>query len=315
LPAEADDIWTSIWYQEAHNSTALEGNTLVLREVEVLLAEGRAVGKKQLRDYLEVRGYADAARWVYSQAVAPGDWRPEDALLSLAEVREAHRRAMGPVWEVDPHEAAYETESPGNWRRHNIKPFAGGMMPADHTAVPALMTDWVADLNGIRLDTSPIADVIARVHAQFERIHPFLDGNGRAGRLVTNLVLVRLGYPPAIVYKRERPRYLDALNKADRGDAGPLGELFARAILDNLMRFILPAVAGPARLVPLESLASADLSVIALRNAAERGRLRAIRTPAGTWQSSRQWVNAYRASRYGRLREPRPARRTASTSA
>jgi hypothetical protein len=133
--------------------------------------------------------------------------------------------------------------------------------------------------------------------------------------LVTNLVLVRLGYPPAIVYKRERPRYLDALNKADRGDAGPLGELFARAILDNLMRFILPAVAGPARLVPLESLASADLSVIALRNAAERGRLRAIRTPAGTWQSSRQWVNAYRASRYGRLREPRPARRTASTSA
>jgi hypothetical protein len=60
LPAEAEDIWTAIWYQAAHNSTALEGNTLVLREVEVLLAEGRVVGQKQLKDYMEVRGYADA---------------------------------------------------------------------------------------------------------------------------------------------------------------------------------------------------------------------------------------------------------------
>src|SRR6266498_5745579 len=80
LPAEAEDIWTTIWYQEAHNSTALEGNTLIMREVEVLLGEGRAVGHKQLRDYLEVRGYADAVRWVYSQAVAPGDWKTDSLL-------------------------------------------------------------------------------------------------------------------------------------------------------------------------------------------------------------------------------------------
>jgi hypothetical protein len=57
-PAEAEDIWTAIWYQEAHHSTTLEGNTLVLHEVERLLAEGRAVGKKDLREYMEVRGYA-----------------------------------------------------------------------------------------------------------------------------------------------------------------------------------------------------------------------------------------------------------------
>src|SRR4051812_45508668 len=51
LPAEAEDSWTQIWYQEAHGSTAIEGNTLVLREVEVLLRDGRAVGQKQLKDY------------------------------------------------------------------------------------------------------------------------------------------------------------------------------------------------------------------------------------------------------------------------
>src|SRR3954464_8729601 len=84
LPAEAEDIWTQIWYQEAHSSTAIEGNTLVLREVEVLLREGRAVGQKQLKDYLEVQRYAEAARWVYSQAIAPGEWTT-GSLLTLTE--------------------------------------------------------------------------------------------------------------------------------------------------------------------------------------------------------------------------------------
>jgi Uncharacterized conserved protein len=71
-------------------------------------------------------------------------------------------------------------------------------------------------------------------HAAFERIHPFIDGNGRVGRLLTNLLLVRLGYPPAIIQKRQRERYLKALAQADRSDAGPLGELIARAVIDNL---------------------------------------------------------------------------------
>jgi cell filamentation protein, protein adenylyltransferase len=147
---------------------------------------------------------------------------------------------------------------------------------------------------------SPIAEAVARLHARFEQIHPFLDGNGRTGRLLTNLILVRLGYPPVIIQKRERSRYLAALDRGDHDDIGPLGELFARAILDNLNRFILPAVAGPARLVPLEALATPELKVTALRRAIERGRLRATRAPNGTWRSSRQWVNEYLKQRWSR---------------
>ena len=304
-PAAAEDIWTEIWYQEAHSSTAIEGNTLVLREVEALLRDGRAVGQKQLKDYLEVKGYAEAARWVYGQAIAPGGWT-DGSLLTLTEVRQVHVRAMTPVWEVAPHRAAYESEAPGNWRHHNIQPFPGGMRLPDHPEVPALISDWVAEVNAIDRDPAPIADVVARRHADFERIHPFLDGNGRVGRLLTNLVLVRLGYPPAIIYKRDRTRYSNALDRADRGDLGPLGELFARAILDNLMRFVLPAVANAARLVPLEALTTSDLSPVALRQAAQRGRLRAVRTSTGIWRSSRQWVDDYRASRHASLRKQRP---------
>jgi hypothetical protein len=81
-PAEAEDIWRGIWLEEAHHSTALEGNTLVLKQVEQLLAEGRAVGNKELAEYMEVRGYADAANWVYGQAIDPGDWSSGE-LLSL----------------------------------------------------------------------------------------------------------------------------------------------------------------------------------------------------------------------------------------
>jgi Fic/DOC family len=298
-PVEAEDIWGDIWYQEAHNSTAIEGNTLVLREVEILLSEGRAVGDKQLAEYMEVRGYADAAQWVYEQGVAPGGWTTGE-LITLTEVRHVHTLAMAKVWEVAPHPDAGRAEGPGSFRRHNIQPFPAGMRPPDWTDVPARMTDWVGRAAELRSSDKPLPEALAAIHADFERIHPFLDGNGRAGRLLTNLLLIRLGYPPAIIRKAERTRYLRALRKADAGDLGPLGEFMARAITDTLMRFIVPAVAGPARLVPLAALATPDMSARALRAAAERGRLRGHRDPRGQWRSSRRWVNEYLASRYQR---------------
>jgi hypothetical protein len=115
-----------------------------------------------------------------------------------------------------------------------------------------------------------------------------------------NLLLVRLGYPPAVIFTRDRNRYLRALRRADDGDPGPLGELIARAVIDNLYRFVVPAVAGPHRLVPLVSLATKSQSVFMLRAAIERGRLQAQKGPDGQWRSTRAWVDEYLASRYQR---------------
>ncbi len=117
-------------------------------------------------------------------------------------------------------------------------------------------------------------------------------------------MLVRLGYPPAIIYKRERAQYLKALRRADRGDHGSLGELLARAVLDNLYKFVVPAVAGPARLVPLPALADDLLSADALRVAAARGRLEATNGADGTWRSSRVWVDTYKKTRHRRAANP-----------
>src|SRR2546425_11976751 len=69
LPAEAEAIWGGIWYEEAHHSTAIEGNTLILKEVERLLREGRAVGSKELAEYLVGEGYAKGGQWVDPQTV------------------------------------------------------------------------------------------------------------------------------------------------------------------------------------------------------------------------------------------------------
>jgi Fic family protein len=147
-PVEAASIWQDIWHLEAHNSTAIEGNTLVLREVEQLLEAGRAVGAKPLKDYLEVLGYGEAAQWVYAQATGHGGLQP-DSLITVTEVREAHRRAMEQVWAVAPHPDASAAEAPGSFRQHEIRPFAGGMKPPPWPDVQAQLTTWVDEVNGI----------------------------------------------------------------------------------------------------------------------------------------------------------------------
>lgn len=299
-PDEADAIWRGIWLEEAHHSTAIEGNTLVLKQVAQLLEEGRAVGNKELKEYMEVRGYADAANWVYGQALNPGAWSSGE-LLSLTELRHIHRLTLTPVWDVEPHPSASHGERPGSFREHDIRPFPGGMRPPPWPEVPAMVADWIRDVQTLgRKPDDAEPEALARVHARFEQIHPFLDGNGRTGRLVLNLLLVRLGYPPAIIFKGERQRYLTALQSADQGDHGPLGELLARAILDNLHKFVVPAIAGPSHLVPLPALASERISANALRVAATRGRLKASKAADGTWRSTRAWVDEYLAGRYER---------------
>jgi Fic/DOC family len=298
-PLEAADIWKGIWYEEAHHSTAIEGNTLVLKQVEQLLAEGRAVGNKELSEYLEVRGYADAAEWVYGQAIERGTWVGSE-LITVTEIRRVHEMTMRPVWDVSPHPAAADAEGPGAFRQHDIHPFPGGMTPPSHALVPSRMQDWVESVRELEARTPEFPERIAVAHGEFERIHPFIDGNGRTGRLLLNLVLVRLGYPPAIIYKQQRTHYLQALRKADAGEPGLLGEFVARAILDNLYKFIVPAVAGPARLVPLAALSTRTVSQDALRTAAVRGSLQATKGSDGQWRSCRRWVEEYIATRHRR---------------
>lgn len=308
-PVEAKQLWDDVWHLEAHHSTALEGNTLVLREVEELLDQGRAVGSKELKEYMEVLGYAEAARWVYEQGVAPGTIA-HDELVRVTEVRHIHELAMRRVWDIAPHPNAYPDEAPGSFRQHDIRPFPGGMTPPSHPLVSAGVATWVeqvtqfaASLADGTLGLLDVPEALARIHVDFERLHPFIDGNGRAGRLLFNLILARLGWPPAVIFKGQRNRYLVALDRADHDDLGPLAELIARSVVDNLHRLI-PSIAGPAKYVPLEALVGEGFSLAALKQAAGRGRLEAIIGSDGRYRSSRAAVEAYKSSKYSRGGKP-----------
>jgi cell filamentation protein, protein adenylyltransferase len=297
-PVEAEGIWEGVLHEETHHSTAIEGNTLVLRQVKALLQEGRAIGNKELREYLEIEGYADAAKWVYAQAIRR-DWAHDEErpqLVTMTEIRQIHRLVMEPVWSRFPPDGARKDEGPGGFRRCDLQPLRLGLTTAPWIDVEPRLTDWLATANETPPKGRYIIEHFADLHAAFERIHPFRDGNGRVGRLVLNLLLVRHGAPPAIIYKRDRAAYLRGLARADSRDAGPLGELLARAVRHSIERFVLPALAGPHRLVPLTSLATRELSHVALLSAAKRNRLRAVRL-SGQWYSSQKWVNEYRKSR------------------
>ncbi len=298
-PEEAEVVWGEIWVHEAHNSTAIEGNTLVLHEVEALLVNGRAVGNLELREYLEVTSYANAARWVYSQALESGHWSGDD-LVTMTEIRHVHSLVLNGVWEFAPHPNAIDDEKPGSFRRHEIAAFPGGMRPPSWVEVPAALSDWVAT-SARMASADNVMEALATAHAAFERIHPFLDGNGRTGRLIINLMLVRMGYPPLIIYKRQRSKYLSSLRLADDGAPVALAELFARAVTDSLYRFIVPSDAGKDALVPLTALASSEVSVESMKAAITRGRLRAQKGSDGKWRSSRTWLNEYEVSKHIRI--------------
>jgi hypothetical protein len=297
-PTVFHDVWADIWVEETHNSTALEGNTLRQKQIQLLLEDGVVSGSPhELNEWLEVKAYGEAARWTYQQAFEGRfDRRP---MITESEIRRIHELTVKSVWVHFPPDGLRSDETPGGYRTGDVQPLRHGLQPPPPSIVASQMSDWVKEAD---LDVPPgchVLEHLAELHAKFERIHPFPDGNGRAGRLVLSLLLVRRGYPPAIVYKDERRRYLRYLEKSDNGDSGPLGELLARSVRDGIYRFLMPNLAGPLSVVPLAGLADDDLSKSALVAAAQRERLRANKY-GGNWYSTRQWVDEYKASRHRR---------------
>ena len=297
LPVEAEGIWEGIWHEETHHSTAMEGNTLVLRQVKALLAEGRAVGNKELREYLEIEGYGDAAKWVYRQALRQRLGEGKPPVISLTEIRQIHELVMKPVWDRMPDEGATVAEGPGGFRQCEIMPLRPGLGVAPQADIRPRLDEWIAQANQAPDEGIHFLSRLAQLHAAFERIHPFRDGNGRVGRLVLNLLLVRRSAPPAIIDKKARATHLRGLKACDEGDPGLLSEVLARAVCKTVEKHMLPALAGPLRLVPLGALETSELSRVALLSAAKRDRLQAVKM-GEHYYSTQRWVREYADSRH-----------------
>lgn len=181
-----------------YSSNAIEGNTLSPVETTLVIEQGITIGGKPLKDHLEAIDHYGAIRYVR-------DLAREKTPLTESDIRNIHRlvmqRSCPDIAGCYADLARYVRTETG---RHEFP------SPAE---IPALMGDLARWL-GPAEDTPETAFT---AHRRLVEIHPFNDGNGRAARLLMNLVLIRGGYPPIAVRPEDRPAYIRALQHAQSG--------------------------------------------------------------------------------------------------
>ena len=180
-----------------HESNAIEGNSLTLRETELVLSKGVTVSGKPLKDHIEALNLAKA--WERVKELA----KP-DADLTEHDLLDLHRIVMTLVSDA----------SHGAYRTHAVRMAGSNMVPPNAVKVPDLMAALFTELPAI---ADPV-ERAAKLHHEIARIHPFADGNGRAARLAMNFVLLAAGYPPISIPTELRLDYYRALESADTGD-------------------------------------------------------------------------------------------------
>jgi excisionase family DNA binding protein len=200
-----------------YNSNAIEGSTLTLQETALVL-EGITIDKKPLKDHLEAVGHRDA--FLFVQALVQ-----EQAAFTEAVIKQIHTLVL-----MD------RPEDRGLYRRIPVRILGAYHEPPEPMVVPELMEILVAEFSNKKMHPLERA---ALFHLKFEGIHPFVDGNGRTGRLIMNLFLMQNGYPPINVKFTDRKQYYDCFDRYFRdGDAAPMVEMTAGYVEEQLRRYL-----------------------------------------------------------------------------
>jgi len=184
-----------------YTSNALEGNTLTRRETAMVVEKGITVGGKSLVEHLEATNHAQAFDWIAEKSRKPLKNFTENDLLAL------HKMILSGI----------DNQNAGFYRNVPVRLSGSRTVLPNPRKVPDLMSAFHQWLQSSQ-DIHPI-DLAAEAHYRLVTIHPFVDGNGRTARLLMNFILLCHGYPPAIIRKSERGKYLDALEKAQTGGA------------------------------------------------------------------------------------------------
>ncbi|MEM1056972.1 MAG: Fic family protein [Bacteroidota bacterium] len=225
-----------------YHSNAIEGNTLTYGETRALLLHGVTAQGKPLKDHLDIKGHREALDYLerFVKAKEP---------LSTTAIREMHRVLLGEPYEMraeTPAEApTMRVITPGQYKtqpNHVVTATGETHYYARPEETPALMqdlVDWAREA-WPQIEGSPQAALpfASDLHHRFAAIHPFDDGNGRMARLLMNLVLMRAGFPPAVLRQQNRPAYYGALAQADAGDLGPLVQFIADELTETLELYL-----------------------------------------------------------------------------
>jgi Fic family protein len=283
-----DDLRVFLTY----HSNAIEGNTLSLRETQMVIEYGMTVHGHALREYLEATNHAEA----YSYLIALVEKKTpvtREVILAL------HSLVMDKILEVK-----------GQFRTAPVYIRGANMTPPPASRVEPLMREWLAWIDGEGRNYEPVMRA-AIAHHGFEAVHPFLDGNGRVGRLLLNLMLMREGYPPALLLRDWRVRYIRALDTANTGNYNPLANLIGQATEAGLDLYLEACAALPSDSYELLSklAQSSDYSVEYLGWLARQGRIDAVKR-GRRWYSMREAVEQYKSeAEMGKQKRGRPVSR------
>lgn len=200
-----------------HHSTAMEGNTLSLVETKALIEDGISIGGKQLREIYEVTNHARAFRRAKAE-IAVGS--PLDEKL----IKDFHQILMENIMQG------------GIYRNHEVRITGASHRPPPPTEMYAQMKAFCAEL--CRQDLNPI-ELAAWTHAEFVRIHPFADGNGRTARLIMNYQLMKAGFLPVNIRTENRVSYYDSLDLyAGTADLSQFADLVAQLEMQRIEEYM-----------------------------------------------------------------------------
>ena len=188
--------------ETTYNSNAIEGNTLTLRETALILQEGITIAEKPLRDHLDIIGFKDAFNYMVELA---GQSTP----LTEKTILDIHSLVL-----------MSDAENRGRYRKVPVH-----ILGAAHTPPqPYLIQPELEQLlkNYIKWkEQKHIIEAVALLHLEFEAIHPFIDGNGRTGRLLLNFELIKHGFLPVDIKFTDRRKYYDAFDSYHTNNKNP----------------------------------------------------------------------------------------------
>lgn len=200
-----------------YNSNAIEGNTLTLRETDMVL-RGLTIDKKPLKDHMEAVGHKEAFEFI-SELVK------DQVAMSESIIKQVHFLVL-----VD------KREDRGVYRRVPVRIMGARNEPIQPYLIQSKMEQLMIDFAESIEHT---VTKLARFHIEFEGIHPFIDGNGRTGRLLVNLELMKAGFPPINIKFTDRMAYYNAFDEYHvKHNLSAMEKLFAGYINERLDTYL-----------------------------------------------------------------------------
>jgi Fic family protein len=218
-------IRESLSIEWTYNSNSIEGNTLSLRETQMVIQEGITIKGKSLREHFETHNHDKAIDYLYSIV-------NDDYNLRSIDILSLHGLVLRSI----------EDDFAGRIRNGGVRITGANFTPPNANKVPDLLDELIdfINTNPLQLNDIELATVF---HHKLVWIHPFFDGNGRTVRLAMNLLLMRSGFPPAIILKNDRKKYYEALNQANGGNYQKLTLLMCQS-LERTLNIYINALPG-----------------------------------------------------------------------